>query len=267
MRFREYNSGGLRLLVPAALEPLSGPPTFYAEGPPECADLLIEVHPRDAEPVKLSECEVRGPVAKNPDLSSRILRQGAVVHPYPGWERVWESALSGGTVQSEWALVLYPSNELGVTLTATSDEYFANVEPLWTMVIRSLRIRAAADEQGVERAARARPTAIPPEPRKNGTRLPARISYLDPVCDLLSRYHPDDLNDDAPEEVVDAICTAVREHLRGTNDRNARETINGDLRALDEWARSPDAPESTAFVYGVIRGLLTYGGLGKVCDE
>lgn len=130
-----YDRLGLRILLPRSLAIITTGSPFYAEER-DNADLQIIQNNVD----RLAR-DIFAPLDRGSAYQVRVLREGQVATPYPGFERICESKfLLNGRRYFRWNCVLRPDNAPAALFSLHVQETFAEREAIWTPMFESIRI-------------------------------------------------------------------------------------------------------------------------------
>jgi hypothetical protein len=95
------------------------------------------------------------------------------------------------------------------------------------------------------------------------TDIPGQLEYLRPAFDELSRFDPEDLGDDN-QDAIDVVEAAVRGRVAGLSAEQASAAVQSDAERIAEWSSSPGAPDTAAYVYGVLFGMTMFADFDEL---
>jgi hypothetical protein len=139
--YLEYRHAGLCVQLPTFLKIKHAAPRLYATGRLFRSSIIIQFDPSAGEQNAWEQL-LRQKSIHSTQLESRIVREGEVERPYPGYERIIEHRVIDhptGNVNFGWGLACYPKGHF-LQIQVGGFIPFSKVEDAWRHVVESIRV-------------------------------------------------------------------------------------------------------------------------------
>jgi hypothetical protein len=132
-----FSEGGLIVSIPPQFKVVSRPPQFQATR--KSSSITIVLNPAGTLWAGWQRM-LHGPLGQNPDLDSRVVREGDIEAPYSGFERIVEHYCKPtGKSNFAWALLLQ-AGSVQVIFQIVDFGTFDESHAMWTQVVQSLHV-------------------------------------------------------------------------------------------------------------------------------